>query len=593
MKRYFSILGIVTLSLILAAGCYMWLLNREQATALGFVPDEDWSKSFAVLPEIGLGIYDAALDKEGKLHMVYVDFDREEMIGKILYTGGIDQKGRANISNKVIVEKERLSRSTITIIEDKIYIFWLGQGDFEKYDLNVTTLDLNGHILEERKLLTDEFGQVKDLVSKAANTGKIMLVWTNLINDNVQQIKQVIINSSDIVVGKPIQISSSEGIATQPKIETDKYGHFHVIWKMEEKSLQDSVSTSDYFLCYQSFDQSGQALLEDPMIIDNIAPTEIGIAVNDDKLYFTWNKIVQIADKPGGSTLEKLFPNYMIYGTVLNLNEPESDYKIVRLTHQRGPTFNLDLAVDTGGLVHLLYIDAYIDELALTHEIYEDGFAGQIKAPRRLYPGQNLVPDVNLLNGIYRTFLFADSAKDRGIYCAWLDSDSAGYHIYYANTMNPTQISPLEVIGINRSFMGINVFMSLGFILGMPFVNMIGFLHLVFLVFISAFFIIIQNILRKTKFGTILNNPYIGWLLIAGIHFILQYKRLYTFFWPAHLTFSQQLFSFILATIGVLIFITLNRQKKGLYYAGINAVYWIYWMNVIGLMFILAQVNYA
>lgn len=571
----------MTCLIVFLTGLYIWSNNKEKIAALGYLPDGDWSKSSLILAEIRPTLFDMTIDQTGNLHLAYVEYNRQKMIGEMRYLL-VDQTGKILQQSERIVSNKRLSQLTLEVFQDKLHIFWVGQGKGDRLDFYCTRLDLLGNQIETRTILEGELNSVQELVSAVSPAGKFFFAWIEEEEDS-QEIKTFYLPDLLVVDSQPEVVSTNN--CFQLNLTSDQKQGYHLAW-IEESKTKDNQP--NYYLYYQNY----YPLLErksEQVYIDQISPTAAGLTVDREKVYLTWNKALPIIVSPDDSAIEKLYPNYVIFGTVIDPTDPTKEINIKRLTEQRGPTINQNIVVDKAGQVHLVYYDTFDTEMGMTHQIYSPGFLEEDKISTRLYPDQQIYPKLDLFAGRDQTFFFKDSKS--GVHLCWLDS----YSLYYANTVQPEGLTPLQLVGVNRNHLGINLLMSLGYILFFPFTYLFLFMHIFSLAILTIVFaILLLNINQESKLYQLLKNPYWGTILICLIH-QLVYQGLglsQDLFWSLAPNSGQIWFAYLLSTIATLIFIGINRSKEGAFFAGMSAFYWIYWGNMINLIFHLPQINF-
>lgn len=586
LKKYLISLGITTCLIILLTGFYIGLTNQSKIATLDYLPDGDWSKSSPLLSEVKPTLYDLTIDQTGMIHITYVEYNPQKMVSEMRYLA-VDDRGKVVQRSPIIVSNKKLSQLTLEVYDDVAHVFWVGQGNGAKLDLFCTRLDLLGNKIETTTILQNEFALVQELVSTVSANGNFFFAWIDQQGER-RQVKSLYLPDIFVVDKQPQLVV--ENFCLHLILESDFTEGYHLTWVEKKPKSKNEQASHDLY--YQNFDSVGAKKFE-ALYIDRISPAPVGLAVDQEKVYLTWNKVVPIVVSADSSAIERLYPNYIIFGTVIDQTNSVQEIKIKRLTKHRGPSINQSIVADTSGQIHLVYIDTFYAEMGLTHQIYSPGFAEESKHPTRLYPDHRIYPQLDLAKDIDKTFLLKDPGA--GIHLCWLDSGLEMSSLYHANTVNPEGLIPLQLVGINRHQLGINLLMSLGYILFFPFVNIFFFTHIFALAILTAILaFVLLNVKYQSKLYRLLKNPYCGTILICLIH-QLFYKGLgisQYLFWPLPPNGNQMWFVYLLVTIVTLIFIGINRQKDGAFYSGMYVFYWLYWLNMSNLVFLLPQINF-
>lgn len=585
LKKYLSSLGFTTCLIILLTGLYIGLTNQSKIATLEYLPDGDWSKSFPILSKFKPIFYDMTIDQTGKLHITYVEYNHRKKVGEMRYLA-VDDSGKVVQRSPIIVSNKMLSQLTLEVFDDLLYVFWVGQGSGEKLDLYCTRLDLWGNIIETTTVLSNDFASVQELVSTVSSNGDFFFAWIEQEGER-RQVKSFYLRENFVVEKQPQLVNRN--YCLKLILESDNSEEYHLSWVEKKSTAKNKLSHELY---YQNFNSDGDKKSE-ALYIDRISPAPVGLAVDQGSVYLTWNKVVPIVVSADSSNIEKLYPNYIIFGTVIDPTNSEQGIKTKRLTKHRGPSINQSIVVDTIGQVHLVYIDTFYNEMGFTHQIYSPGLEKESKQPTRLYPDHRIYPQLDLSKDIDQTFLFQN--PDAGIHLCWLDSNLETFSLNYANTVKPEGWIPLQFVGINRHHLGINLIMSLGYVLFFPFVNIFFFTHIFALAILTAILaFVLLNVKYQGKLHRLLKNPYCGTILICLIH-QLFYRGLglsQYLFWLVPPNGNQMWFVYLLVTIATLIFIGINRQKDGAFYSGMYVFYWLYWLNMSNLIFFLPQINF-
>lgn len=585
LKKYLSSLGFTTCLIILLTGLYIGLTNQGKIATLEYLPDGDWSKSSPILSEFKPIFYDMTIDQTGKLHITYVEYNHRKMVGEMRYLA-VDDSGKVVQRSPIVVSNKMLSQLTLEVFDDLLYVFWVGQGSGEKLDLYCTRLDLLGNIIETTTVLSNDFASVQELVSTVSSNGDFFFAWIEQEGER-RQVKSFYLRENFVVEKQPQLVNSN--YCLKLILESDNSEEYHLTWVEKKSTAKNKLSHELY---YQNFNSDGDKKSE-ALFIDRISPAPVGLAVDQGSVYLTWNKVVPIVVSADSSNIEKLYPNYIIFGTVIDPTNSEQEIKTKRLTKHRGPSINQSIVVDTIGQVHLVYIDTFYNEMGFTHQIYSPGLEKESKQPTRLYPDHRIYPQLDLSKDIDQTFLFQD--PDAGIHLCWLDSNLETFSLNYANTVKPVGWIPLQFVGINRHHLGINLIMSLGYVLFFPFINILFFTHIFALAILTVILaVLLLNVKYQGKLYRLLKNPYCGTILICLIH-QLVYRGLglsQYLFWPIPPNSSQMWFVYLLVTVATIIFIWINRQKQGAFYTGMYVFYWLYWLNMSNLIFFLPQINF-
>ncbi|MCK4258146.1 MAG: hypothetical protein KAX49_04165 [Halanaerobiales bacterium] len=574
MRRFFVSFIFITLTIVFISGFYVWLSNKNQVPVLTYVPDPEWSEEHVISPYITSHKFDSLVDEKGNLHTIRVEHDPKTGTAYLLHSV-TDYAGKIISEPKTIISYKWIPAISLTINDNKLHIFCIGQGDLNTKELVYINLDLTGEILDQNIVLTGEFNSVEDLITVQSKDGEFMLVWIDMIN-NKYQLKTLVVNLVGKAVEQPVQVTSSNYNSRRPNLILDEKGRYHLTWREEKPN--------SYTFSYQLLTNGGEPV-SSPRVIDEIDLGAVSMATKGDSLYLVWSKIMPLATAPDRtSILEYAFPNYELFGAVLDLENPLEPIHIQRLTEKNGPSSDQTIVVDSKGQLNLVYVDGYHNKLALTHQIYIDDFNNLTKATRRLYPDQ--------ITGS-KTKLIKDPNK--GLHLVWLESDTYGGNIYYANTVQPKKVSILQVIGINATSFSSSFIMSMFYIFSMPIFSILFFLQMVSIILLTLGIMGITKISHKTKLGYFLTNPYVAISLICLIHcsIYLVIGKMIWILWPVVSAPNQLWFIFILASIAIFAFIKINELRKITFTETATVAFiWIYWLNMINLFFNIPFINF-
>ncbi len=576
MKKFLSTFVMITIGIILISGLYVWLSQKDKVLTLSYVPDPGWSEQHIISPYIKSHKYDCAVDEAGNLHILWIEHERLTGVANIKYSS-FNSSGKIITEPKTIAQNEQILAVAIIIRNKMLHTFWVGQGNSKKLDLFYTNLDLAGKVVNEQIVLEDEYDGIEDLIVVSSLQGDFMLVWTNKLY-NYQQVKTLLVNSLDMSKRSMQNITSSSHNSDKPNLIADENSGFHLTWREKD--------TKDFY--YQRLNDEGQ-IDSEPLLIDKVHLDTVSMVVKKDKLYLVWNKIMSNVSKVNiDSVLERSFPNYELFGTVINLNRlSDHQIQIQRLTKKNGPSFDHSLVVDSLGQVHLAYLETYHNSLALTHEIFEDNFTN-IKKSRRIYPDQVSGSQIRLLKD-----------QDKGVHMVWLEAGLYGGNFNYANTVIPKKTSLLQILGFNATHYDASITMSIFYLCAMPIFNILFFLHPISIICVSVIVIRIGRFLQNTKVSSLFSKLYVNNFLLTSLVCILH-SSLYIalgkkgwLLWPTIAAPNQMCFIIGLAFLGTLILKAVNKYNKASFIqVGAVVVAWVYWLNMINLFFNLPYINF-
>lgn len=327
--------------------------------------------------------------------------------------------------------------------------------------------------------------------------------------------------------------------------------------------------------------------MAEPRYIDEAGVDRVGLAVKDDTVYLTWNKVLPITQSQRKQSVETVFENYVIYGSMLSVNHPEEPLMVKMLTPEIGPYIDQNLVIDAAGQIQMVYVTQYLNFMALTHSTYDENLE-MIKQPKRIYPEQRL-DHLGVTASI-----FADAQK--GIHLFWEDGSSHGkMFYYYANTKQDGRVSPLQVIGLNTNNLVISSVVSLGYTLIMPFINILFNLIFFVIIFVALCWRGITEVLQRLGIQWVMESPYIGPAITVVASMIL-YSQMGiggAFFTPYHPTMLERIFLLGTATVACVVYLWLNKTKKGTLTVCIaTATLWVFWVNMMSQIFTLPGWNY-
>ena len=569
-KEYVWRFLFLTLVLMVISFGYIWFKEKDAAPVLSYVPDPYWSKPHVVSPQFNTYLVKTDVDEQDNMHMVWVNFDPLMAIGHIMYSIA-DAKGNVIFPPKSIVESGEIDDLTITVQNGQIQVFWLGKGKTSRVDLNYIAFDHTGQIRSQSTVLADAFvpETVEDLKAVKAADNSFLLVWAEPVR-GLAQIKTLAVDADGKALGVPMQVTSSDSFeCRKPNLLADSKGRFHLSWRMENYPFE---------LYYMQLDQTGKKLTQ-PLFIDRVSLNPVSMALVGDNLYLVWNKIVQqVKGINFFSVIEKTFRNYELFGTLINTEQVPTKADIKRLTYKNGPSFDQALVADREGKIHLVYIDTYGQYLALTHQIFQDNFTEQ-KGPRRLYPDQ--------ITGV-KTVLHCSPTGV--LHTIWME----GSKLLIANTKEPAKPSPLGIIGINTSKLGVSLFMSLAYVLAIPVFNITVFLHALILAILMLIYRWLYRRFEWKKYAPWTGNPVLGTAILCAIlvAIYLLAGQMYFLLWPVFQA-KQLGFVYVLTTLATLVYLYWNKFERGEfnYILGV-ALIWVFWLNMVNLTFNLPFINF-
>lgn len=585
--KYPTTFAIFTVALMLITGVFIYITRFEEAATMSHVPDPDWSRPRVVTPSLNtINAKKFAVDAGGRGYVFWgvlnSDGERPELQYQIVGSNG-----------KVVQKPQRILNGigswefAVTIQQERIHLFWMGQGTGEKLDLHYSQFDLQGTLLEDQIVKDNLFLGPNDLQVAGAPNGQFMLTWLDQEDKRVQgahNLQTLLIKADGTASGNPYEVASFDNDNYLPNIVADAKGRFHLAWIQELRGKSKLFTTREIY--YQGFDSEGVAIAK-PQFIDETAPDRVGIAVKDDTVYLAWNKVVYVTQKQRKQAADTIFDNFVIFGGALDVNHPETLLQSKRLTPEIGPFFDQNLIIDAQGQIQMVFVAQYRNFIALTHSIYDENLE-MIKQPKRVYPEQRLD---NL--GVTAS-IFPDTEK--GIHVFWEDGSSHGkMFYYYANTKQHRQVSPLQVIGLNTNNLIISSVVSLGYTFIMPFINVIF-----NLIFFAVFFVAlcwrgVAEALKRLGIHWALENPYVGpTITVIGLLTIYSKVGMWPAFFTSHNpTGLDTAFLMITATVACALYLWINRTKEGTLTVCIaTATLWAFWVNMMSQVFTLPGWNY-
>lgn len=571
MKKYVTRFVVMTSLIILMTGLFVWLTRHDDAARLSYVPDPDWSDESIVSPKLYSHIIDYTMGPQGKLYLAWVENDPKTGISELKYFASSPDQDIES-EGQIITENKRIKDLGLAVNQEMVHIFWVGKGESEKLDLLYTRLDRDGQLIEQNRLLKDYFESVSDLDVIVSGEDNYRLVWSEKVEE-INQIKTMEVQTSGKIKIQPTQLTISDYDSLRPKIIEDDKGRYHLTWR------------EGYNFYYQSFNDIGENLTI-PTVIDRVGEDLVSMSVKNNKLYLVWNKRSSLVQKlDTSSVIEQVFRNSELYGTVIDLEDREN-FEIKQLTRKNGLSFNQTMVIDDDNNINLVYIDTYQNYLALTHKVYSADFEEVSKKARRIYPDQIVGSTPQL---------FKDPGH--GLHLFWIESDLEVGNLHYANTINPAGVSPLALIGINENDIGVSSFMSIVYIISFPIFNLIFLLHIAILIILTLIVVKLKKLLvKKTQFAEYIKNPYFCPGLICLSHTIIYFiiGKGNWFFSPYMPDLSQLSFILIISTVACAGYIRWSRFSYEETYrrAGMLALVWLYWVNMINLIFYLPFMNY-
>lgn len=583
MKKALILYCVFSFLIVIVTGTYIYMINRPHLETIAHIQDTGWSRWHPILPTTNpTGIYEGGLDGLGHFHFSMVEYNKDKAVGE-LFHAVLNVEGKLIQKPKVILENPRLFDIAMLVQNDHVHMFWVGLGTTGRLEMFYSVFDLDGNMLTQKVVVSgvrEDFERTEGL--KATFTGEnFLVVWVSSMEG--KQLRGIRVQADGTASGEIIAISESHYPVIKPALIADESGQCHAVWL--ERRYSDDNTSGSYDLVYRRLDADGQPLAH-PVVLERAASNPLSVAVGNERLYITWAKAQPISFKDVNS-LDELLPKYNLYGLGIALTEPISSGEVIRLTEQRGPSFHQSIVLDHQGFLHLVYYDLDQEELILTHEILSPDLRSEVKAPSRIYPDVPILYETGQIRLKYGTILVLDPVK--GVHLAWLNSSSKkGSTFYYANSCKPAGISPLAVVGLDQNHLFTSTIMSLFYVLGIPWTNVI-FFTLVFVMLMVAILALLVWLVRKKSWSKWINNPYLLTVVIAGLHtwIIDSVNWQKAFFWPTQPDLNQIGFVYGAATVMALVYLVLNSRSKfqSITLAGITAFFWVYWVNVITLMF--------
>lgn len=578
MRKWFQIFSIFTAVIILLTGFYIWFGSRADIATLSHVPDSDWSDAYKVSPELKGNSYSSIIDAQGNIHTFWLEYRPPNGAADLMHYSATS-RGKKRSDAQIIAINDQLEEFTSTFANDRLHIFYIGQGETDQADLYYIQMDLSGEILNNRKVVSNLFRSAGNLQAHPTPDGNLMLVWSDQV-DLYRQIKTMLVSSDGQVMGKPNQVTFGELDARVPKLLIDDKERYHLTWREEYATHCELV--------YQSLTNDGVSG-STPIHIDQVSVNPASMGVYEDSLYLVWTRW-EYKVGPRFGVIEKSFPNYELFGTVLDINHPEEELQIQRLTTKNGPSYEHTMGIDPEGNINLVYIDTYKTHLGLTHRVFKDDFLTEVKKARRLFPNQISGSQTNLLTDVNGQFRLV-----------WMETSESGGYVFYANTAHPRAANILEVVGINGGNYGVSLFMSLFYLLAAPIVFMVIHLHWVgFLIlpnFVKNASETLSSRFKNSTWASYLNKPVVK-VSLACLFQLLIYVAfgkaswIFGFDLPA---MSQILFILIVAAIATIALVMLTKdtfRRFGATQIGFHVFIFMFWVHLMGLTYSLPLINF-
>lgn len=582
MQRVLGNFVIFSLMIVLIAGVYIWLVNHRQVGSLDYIQDMEWAEWHSISPKIqSTGIYDGMVDKHGHIHLLWLEYNKEIQAGQLFHTE-VNTSGTVLQEAEVILTNQRLSDVSLIFHHGNMHLFWIGGGEDHRLDLMYTRFDHDGHKLMEQQVLAGAFTKVEDLQATISPTGEYMLTWVDEV-DGVKQVQAIWLAADTKPKVEPQQITWAEHGSFRPNLIADTRGSYHLVW-LEKYPPVKNLAIKDYNmynLYYQTFDATGQPT-HVPQMLDNVVLNLPQLAITHDRLYITWNKVLPY-QKQTLTSFEQLLPKYRIFGLEVQLSDPVHQGSVVDLTGE-GVAFYQSLALDSVGQLHMVYYRLINDQIFLTQETYTKGF-GRVKPSTRLFPNHEILFSEGQIELKYGTLLLPDPTK--GVHLIWFNSSSTeGDHYYYSNTTRPATISPLQVIGIDKQRMIESIVMGLFYALGLAILGVFGNTWVFTAVAAGLMFWLIR-LGQKVPQLSRLNNPYLATVILCLLNFLFTLLHLQdSYYWQLYTGWRYLGAIFIIVSMVTAIFVYVNKANtKPVVLAGFTSLFWIYWLNVVSLVF--------
>lgn len=578
MKKWFQVFSIFTAAIILLTGFYIWFGSRGELATLSHVQDSDWSSAYKVSPEIRGSDFSSTIDGEGNIHTFWLEYKPPYGAVDLMHYSATS-KGKKRSKAQIIASNDKVQEFTSIYANDQLHIFYVGQGEIDQKDLYYVQLDASDEIKFNKKLGSNMFTYAEDLQAYPTPDGNLMLIWSDEI-DYYQQIKTMLISLDGKVVSKPTQITFGDVDSRVPSLLIDDKERYHLTWRQEY--------ATHYELVYQRLTADGTSDSK-PIYIDGISVNPASMGVNGDSLYLVWTKRQKTVSRRI-SLIEKSFPNYELFGTILDINQPDKELQIQRLTTKNGPSYDHAMGIDSEGNVNLVYVDTYKNHLGLTHRVYKGDFLTEEKEARRLYPNQVSGSQTNLATDANGKF-----------HLVWIEAANTDGYVFYANTIQPRTANPLEVVGLNGGHYGASIVMSIFYLLMAPIVFMVLHIHWIGFLILPSFVTNISWFLssrsKNSTWASYLNKPSVM-VFLACLFQLLIYvvfgkpKWIFGFALP---TISQIWFTLIVAAVATLALVILTKdtfRRFGATQIGFHMFIFIFWVHLMSMVYSLPTINF-
>lgn len=556
---------LISVFVVLLTGVYSWLIKVDNLDKLAYLHNPDWSEHYS-FPQITSTYNTLQVDNKENLHIVWLDHIQQTSLISLKHMVA-NSLGEMIHKPKTILKNKRLQQVSAEISNNELHIFWIGQGDFQKMDLNYSRVDLTGQIIEQKKILTDQFSHNTTDLKLTSVANNFMIGWIEK-EDSHLQAKYLLLDFSGQIIKGPIALSNPNYNSSHLSLIHDQKQQFHFLWTTKTYS-------KDSKLYYQSIDHKGDPISA-PRLLDQGLIQLNAMTYYKNKLYLTWTKAIH--NQVGFKT---------IYGTIMDLEKPEQGLKINNLIKPESYATSPSLAINSSGHIYLTYIEQRPNSSSsIAYQIFDDNFVPIKEKSKWVFP-KNLYAQ--------ESHLVADLKGNLHLY--WFDSLS----LQYTNNIHTSKITPLEIIGLPRINFSNGLIQNIIMIFGAPFIDLIIAIILIVNVILLG---IVSYVLARfqkymmlnKKIDPFKNNLYlvtslicliqigIASVILPAIEYTMLEKTLIDHFWfiiPICLTCN-------------ILYIAINRLRKEEFIFGTGvSIAWLYWILLAVKTLNLPIVNFA
>lgn len=558
---------LISILVVGLTGVYSWITKIDHIDTLTHIHSTDWAEHYS-FSQITSHQSNYLIDSEENLHVIWTEYDQQSNLIHLKHLIA-NSRGETIHPPKIILKNKHIQQIASEFINDEIHIFWIGQGDLQKIDLNYTQVDLNSQIKAHKVILTDLFDHSVKELKLTSTVDNFMLSWIEK-ERSFLQVKSLLINSSGEIKNGPITLSTPKYNSSHLNLVCDQTQQFHLLWR-EERSSKTS------HLYYQRIDQEGHAI-STPRLLDQ---GQIGlntITYANEKLYLAWGKTIKDQTKVS-----------LIYGTIIDLKRPEQELKISELSKPKGSATNPSLAQDSSGQIYLTYIQKKLRNTSIAYQIFNDQFDPVIDRPKWMFSKKLYPTEMHLLT---------DSKGNLHLY--WFDTMN-DKSLQYTNNIHITKITPYEIIGLPRLNFKEGLWRSAIMIFGAPILDFpiyfVFFANIVSIGFVAYVLGRFQSYMRvNKKIELFKDNLYLATTVICIVQIGVASLIFRVLNHTLLINYLKEHFLFIipLCLTCNLLYIAINRlRKEELLFGAAVSIAWLYWIIIVFKTLNLPFINYT